>query len=321
MKPALTLLVVVSLSGLSSSQDLKLREEAIRLLERANAVSSSPKLPNLERVDTFRAFGAAGVQEGSFSRVVIQGTGRREEYTFGDYHLVNVWTQKQVAVAGTPRILPAELVNVLRVTPIWLVRFDGEDVIHGITERPIGGHAARCIAFDTIKGQHTDNNELCVDATSGVLVLERLGGELIENSDFFPFAGALIPGKINYTQGGVQRIEIMQTMTALTATDANVLAPPPDSRLHKVCTTYRRPFGESMPQPQPGAGGGSADIVLRGMVGVDGQVYDPTVQSSERADLNAEALALVKQWTFIPAMCDGHPDAHEADITLHFQGR
>jgi hypothetical protein len=51
-------------------------------------------------VDTFRAFGDSGVKEGSFSRVVIQGIGRREESTFGDYRLVNVWTQKQVAAAG-----------------------------------------------------------------------------------------------------------------------------------------------------------------------------------------------------------------------------
>lgn len=321
MKLTFALLIVLSLSGSSAAQDLKLREEAVRLLERANAISSSPKLPNLERVDIFRAFDEAGVQEGSFSRVVIQGTGRREEYSFGDYHLVNVWTQKQVAVAGTPHMLPAELRTVLHLTPIWLVRFDGEDVIHTITERLMGGHAARCIAFDTIRGQHADNNEICVDATSGALVLEKLGGELIGYSDFFSFAGASMPGKITYSRGGVQKMEITQTMTELAASDANVLAPPVNAQVHKLCTTYRRPFGVSMPQPQPGTGGGTADIVVRAMVGVDGKVYEATVQSSEREDLNAEALGLAKQWTFVPSMCDGHPNTHEADVTLHFQGR
>jgi TonB family protein len=321
MKPALVLLILLSVSCISVSQDLKLREEAVRLLERANAVSTSGKLPNLERVDTFRAFSDAGVKEGSFSRVVIQGTGRREDYIFGDYHLVNVWTQKQVAVAGSPRMLPAELTNVLRITPLLLVRFDGEDVIHAISERSVNGRAARCIAFDTVRGQHADNNELCMDATSGALVWEKLGGELIEYSDFFPFAGALMPGKIQYSRGGVQKIEITQTITELTVTDANVLAPPMDAHMHKICTTYRRPFGVSMPQPRAGSGGGDSDIVVRAMVGVDGKVYEAAVQSSEREDLNAEALALAKQWTFIPSMCDGHLDAHEADITLHFQGR
>jgi Gram-negative bacterial TonB protein C-terminal len=321
MKPALALLLVLSIAGISASQDLKVREEAIRLMERANAVSSSPKLPNLERVDTFRVFGDAGAQEGSFSRVVIQGTGRREEFSFGDYHLVNVWTQKQVAVTGSPHILPAELMTVLRITPISHGRFDEEDVIHAITERPLGGRAARCIAFDTIRGQHTENNEICVDAANGTLLLEKLGERLVQYSEFFSFAGVLMPGKITYSQSGVQRMEIAQTMTELTAADANVLAPPMNAQMHKLCTTYRRPFGVSMPQPPGGSGGGNADVVIRAMVGVDGKVFEATVQSSEREDLKAEALALAKQWTFTPSMCDGHPDAHEADVTLHFQGR
>jgi len=185
----------------------------------------------------------------------------------------------------------------------------------------VNGQAARCIEFDTVKGQHTDNNELCVDAHSGTLLLERLAGELVENSDFFPFAGASMPGKITYSRGGVQKIEITQSMTVLTDSEANVLAPPPGSNMHRICTTFRRAFGVAMPQPKPGTGGRNDDIVVRAMVGYDGRVYDLTVQSSEREDLNPEALNIAKQWTFTPSMCEGHPDAHEVDITLHFQGR
>src|SRR5260370_4544840 len=133
MRSSLVLVAVLSAAVRCFAQDLKVREEAVCLLERANAVSSSPHLPNLERADTFRVFGDSGIKEGSFTRLVIQGVGRREEYSFGDYNLVNVWTQKQVAVAGTPRILPPEVVNVLRITPIYLLRFDSQDVIHTIT--------------------------------------------------------------------------------------------------------------------------------------------------------------------------------------------
>ena len=325
MKPRIQLLAsflaAVSFSTLCLCQDAKVREEAVRLLEKANAVSSSPHLPNLERVDKFRVFDDDGIKEGSFIRQVIQGIGRREEYLLGDYHLVNVWTQKQVAVAGTPRILPPDLVNVLRITPIDLLRFDGEDVIRTIADRAVNDRAAHCIQFDTIRGGHTDSNEVCVDVATGTLLLEKIGAELIENSDFFGFAGALMPGKITYSSGGLQRIDITQTMTALSGADANVLAAPPNSSMHKICTTFRRPFGVSMPQPEPGSGGGNADVVIRGTVGMDGKVYDATVQSSERPDLNAEALDLAKRWSFNPAMCDGRPDAHEVDFTLEFQGR
>jgi TonB family protein len=322
MRPALALLIilfVVTHSG--SAQDVKVRERAEHLLERANAASSSPKLPNLERVDTFRVFEEGAVKEGSFSRVVVQGTGRRDEYAFGDYHLLNVWTNDKVAVTGSGgHLMPPELVNVLRITPIWRVSFDGEDVIRSVTDRPVNGAQAHCIAFDTVRGQRTDSGEICVDANSGVIVVEKVMGEEVENSEFFPFAGALMPGKITHSAGGV-RTEITQTMTPLTDAGPNVLAAPENAQMHGLCTTYRRPFGVSMPQPKAGNGAQMDDIVVRGFVGVDGRLFEPAVQSSERPELNAEALTIAQQWSFTPAMCNGKPDVHEAEITLHFQGR
>jgi hypothetical protein len=321
LKQSVALLLVFLPLTLSYSQDLKVREEAVRLLERANAVSSSPKLPDLERLDSFRAFSDEGAKDGSFSRVVIQGIGRREEYRFGEFDLLNVWTQKQVAVAGTPHVMPAELINVLRITPIYLLRFDGQDVIRHVSPSEVHGRAAQCIDFDTIHGERTENNEICVDAENGTLLLEKVNGETVENSDFFSFADALFPGKIVYSSGSVPRVEITQTMTALSGNDANLLAPPPNSSMHRICTTYRRPFGLSMPQPKPGNGGGNSDIFIRGMAGVDGRLYDAIIQGSDRPDLNAEAIQIANQWTFTPAMCDGHPDAHEVDFILQFQGR
>jgi hypothetical protein len=45
MKPALMLTGLVLLSFLGFSQDIQVREEAVRLLEQANAVGSAPNLP------------------------------------------------------------------------------------------------------------------------------------------------------------------------------------------------------------------------------------------------------------------------------------
>jgi len=322
MKSALaSLLFVLVVSSSGFSQDIKVREEAVRLLEKASLVSSPAKLPNLERVDTFRAFGEAGVKEGSFSRTVIQRVGKREEYVLGDYHLLNVWTQKQVAATGTPHVMPGELVNLLRLTPIRLVRFDGEDVIHSIDEREVAGHKERCIEFDTIKGQQTQNNEICVDASTGVLLQQKIGPEWIENSNFFEFAGALIPGKIHYSVGGVRKMEISQSMKALAEGEANVLSAPLGAEIQNRCTTFRRPFGISMPQPKAGNGGTDVDIIVRATVLTNGRVYEATILNSERPDLDDEALALVKQWTFTPAMCDGNPRQTEVSGDVHFSGR
>jgi TonB family protein len=232
-----------------------------------------------------------------------------------------VFTRGERAVAGTVPVVPPTMMTLLRITPIDRVRFDHEDVIHGITNREVGGHPARCIQFDTIGGNRTDSNEICVDSANGTLVSENLRGTLVENSDFFPFAGALMPGKIRYSEAGVLKMEITQTMTELTDATPNVLAAPPNAQIRKMCTTFRRPFGISMPQPKPGNGGGEAEVVVRGVIGVDGRVRDTIIQSSERPDLNAEALSLIQQWVFTPGLCNGIPNTTEASFTLHFEGR
>jgi hypothetical protein len=126
MKPALALILLLISPAASSAQDAELRNRAVTLLERAHAVSLAPNLPNLERVDTFRVFDpSATVREGSFSRVVIQGVGRREETTFGDYHVVNIWTGRTLVTTEEKKELaPAEVDTVMHLTPIYLVRFD-----------------------------------------------------------------------------------------------------------------------------------------------------------------------------------------------------
>ena len=199
--------------------------------------------------------------------------------------------------------------------------FDGEDVIHSIVEREMSGHKAKCVEFDTIKGQQTQNNELCVDAQTGVLLEEKLGVELIENDEFFPFAGALMPGRITHSSAGANKLEITQSISALKDSEANVLAAPAGAELHTICGSFRRPFGVTMPQPKPGNGGTDSDIMVRASIGVDGKVYETTIQSSERPDLNEEAVAVAKQWHFTPALCDGKPLQKTVEFSLHFQGR
>jgi len=322
MKQVLALFALVVTSVLSFSQDIHVREEAVRLLEKGNGISTPMKLPNLERIDTFQVFGSnSGVKEGTFTRVVIQGTGRRDEATFGDYHVINVFTDKGLSTVRTRELAPPEIDTLMRLTPIYHVSFDHEDVIHSIVNRDVNGRPARCIEFDTVAGQKSGANEICVDAENGAIVLEKLWDELIENREFFSFAGALVPGRIDYSFVGAAKMEIRQTMAPLTDATPNVLAAPPNAEMRQFCKTYRRAFGESMPQPKPGNGGTDVEVVVRGMILGDGRVHDAVVQSSERPDLNAEALNLIRQWVFTPAQCNGQPSESEASFTLHFQGR
>lgn len=323
MKSALKILPLIFFTAIpASAQDPELRREAIQLLERANGVSLSPKLPDLERVDTFRVFdSSSGPQEGTFTRVVVQGTGRREESRFGEYHSLNIWAGGHLATVRTSELPPPEINIIMRLTPIYLLRFADDDVIQSIVDKTAGGKNIRCIEFDTIRGQKIENNELCVDSSTGTLVLEKVGHELIENSEFFSFAGELVPAKIAYSFDGVRKLEISQTMTELTDTTENVLVAPPEAKIRNFCKTYRRAIGTSMPQPKAGKGGRNIDVAIRGIISTDGRVHEAVVQSTEYADLGAEALALVQQWVFTPAVCDGNPNTQEATFIVHFHGR
>jgi TonB family protein len=322
MKKALLFLLLSLTPVISHAQDAELRTLAIALLERAHAVSVAPNLPNLERIDTFQVFNpSAGAREGSFSRVVVQGLGRREETTFGDYRLVQIWSRETLSTTRTPQLVPPEVDRVMWLTPIRLVTFDDSDVIRTITDHDIHNRLAHCISFDTIVGEQHEQNELCVDAENGTLISEVLGDDLIENSEFFPFAGILLPGKISYLVLGSLRLVITQTVTTLDDSAGNVLAAPPDAKVLHLCTTFRRPIGQSMPQPASGSRGPDSDVVVRGVIERDGRVSNTLVQSSERPDLNSEALGLVGQWTFLPAMCNGNPNPTEASFVVHFRGR
>src|SRR6266478_5865042 len=79
--------------------------------------------------------------------------------------------------------------------------------------------------------------------------------------------------------------------------------------------------GISMPQPAEGHGGRDVDVVIRGIISADGRVHEAVVQSAENPDLGNEALALVRQWTFTPARCDGEPNDQKAEFLVHFHGR
>ncbi|MGA7382992.1 MAG: TonB family protein [Terriglobales bacterium] len=144
----------------------------------------------------------------------------------------------------------------------------------------------------------------------------------IEYGDFFPFAGALIPARIDYSSTAASSMDIEQSMTVLTDATPNVLAAPPNARTYtRGCKVFRRAFGQAMPQPKPGNGGTEADVVVRGMIYPDGKIHDAVIQSSERPELNAEALDIIHQWTFTPALCDEQPAISEASFALRFQGR
>jgi len=224
----------------------------------------------------------------SGTSVTIGPRSYRDEYEYGDFHLLVVVNGDMIADVGNRAVAPLEVRKLTTLNPIHQVSFDSSDVIRDIQEVSVAGRAAECIDFETIVGEKRDSNQICVDRQLGTLVRVRTGGETITNSDFFRLHGANYPARISYENGEI-RLDLEQTMTHFDGTpDPNLLVAPPDAKVMHVCLAYVRPYGQNLPQPKPGTGTQNVDVMLHGTIGPDGKIHDAMINRSGRDDLNNE---------------------------------
>ncbi|MFZ0318846.1 MAG: TonB family protein [Candidatus Sulfotelmatobacter sp.] len=314
--------VLLAVGVQCAAQDVHLRQEAETLLERADSLSTPHQFHSYDQTIIFRSFSAAGSQQGRFTSVVHGPRSYRDEYDFGDYRILVVVNGNMVADLGDRARAPVQVRRMTRLNSPYTARFDKSDVVRSIEDRQVNGRPARCVEFDTIVGEKTSANELCIDKQYGVVARVHANDETITNADFFPYRGTYLPASIVYEQNDL-RMELQQTKTETEGPfDSDLLTPPPDSTIvGHVCTVYRRPFGRFMPQPKPGQGSANIDVMVHGTVRTDGSVRDASIDVSERENLNSEAIQVFSAWRFTPATCDGTTVEIPAEITLHFQNR
>ena len=305
-------------------EDVKLREEAVHLLERANQVSLPGTVPNYQQVVTFRVYYPDGTsKEGTYTKIAAGAAGYREERTFGDYHDTIVRSGDKMSGTATWNP-PPELLELRHQLPVHLGRFDHEDVIRSVEDTNIDGFSAKCIRFDTRFGDKLQQNLICVDALRGPILRWQVGDEVIENTGYFQVGSLWEPAHISRTVNGALRMQIEQKIIVATGVaDASILTPP-SGHWDKLiqCQPYRRPIVISAPQPPPGNNGSeNVDVVVSGFVMPDGKTRKLQIQTSPRPDLNDEALSTVAKWTFQPMMCNDRPSTQFADFVVHFQGR
>lgn len=322
--PVAFLVCTILLTTCAFAEDAQLRAAAISMVERSLQVSQpkfSAPTPN-EMVVTFQAMGADGtMRTGTYSRLFAAPGRVREEFTFGDFHLVRISLSDKVFFIGPVRVLPPEAREMLTLVPMQLWHLDHEDVIKNIVQSSKAGQAATCAEFDTIRGVEKNANELCFDATTGAQVYNRTGNVELVNSEFFDFSGGKLPGHIQQYRNGKLVMDITATRKVITEpVSEDMFTPPPAATIGIRCQTFQRAFGISMPQP-PGNGGAITTVLVHAEIGIDGRVHNPVVESSDRPDLNDEALKVVQAWTFTPAMCNGNPNPQGANLVVRFQGR
>jgi hypothetical protein len=309
----------------AGAQDLKLRMQAIHLLEMANAVSLTGGLRDYKQVVSFTAYDqvTGEAKSGTFTRLSAGAEGHRDEITFGNYHSILVLSGDRISSTQNGN-QPPEARELLRQIPIRLGRFDHEDVIQSIDDMSVLGRPAKCINFQTQFGDVVQNNQICVDADRQALLRWRVGDELVENTQFFQIANLWEPGHIQVFEKGALRLEIEQSMTPTKApVDANAFVPPSGAWNKRFpCVDARRPVAVFTPMPPPGrAGTGIVDVVVFGWIWNDGTVRPVDIDSSPRPDLNAEALKLVSTWRFLPLLCNDRVAITPRKFVVHFQDR
>jgi len=323
MRPLLRALAFLSVLLLACSfhitaQDMPVRVEAIRLMERATSVSRPAHvLPNHKEEITFRAYGLDGTtRDGTFTGIYASDS-ERFETVFGNYHAVSLHLPDRI-LQNEYQPPPPETLELENLTPLRLGRFDKSDTIHSITPATLFGRPAKCIHFETVNGRTHQSNEICVDAELGTLIRWNVGEDLIENTDYSSFEGILLPAHIRHYINGKLRMEIEQKFSVIDGPiDWGPLTPEnPDT--FPACQHYRRPLVQSAPQPASAGAGPWYDVQVHGVIGEDGHVYQAAVLPVGRADLEKQAVQIVSGWIFSPGVCDGKPIVVNADLVVHF---
>jgi hypothetical protein len=306
--------------GAGPPEDPTLRAEAVRLLERANRLSTPAVWPPNELTLRYRVGKPApgDPYEGDyFSSVGGRGL-RHQEWHYGAYRYTQIRNGTRLALSDSGVPQPG-ILNVLnQIAPIYLVHFDGQDIIRSIAG-PVEG--TRCIEFDSVTGDHEQANEICVDGGNGWLLSIRTGDTLTTTSNFFPFEDSFLPGHIERWVGGQMVMTVEETDVLKNDYPADYFTVP-ESSTGFICQEIRMPFAVNTPQPAPGTSSIDViDVQLQGFITGSGRVVDLKPVELAHPELNAEAIKLVSTWTYAPATCGGNVVGFGQMFTVHFKGR
>ncbi|MGA2273329.1 MAG: energy transducer TonB [Bryobacteraceae bacterium] len=304
------------------AEDPVVRAEAVRLMERADMLTT-PVWPANEEFFNFRVLEPAPgeASEGAIKIGVKTPVNKRWEFTYGTYKFISVQNGSEFATYRSESAEPAALTSVRRLIPVFRGQFEPADMIRHIEDATVDGRSARCIGFDTLKGDEQQSGQVCVDAQSGFLLSVRQGDETIRQSAYFQFNNASLPGHIERWVGNEKLIEIDAKVVVRTEYPPEYFDYPPDAKIANSCRSFHRAFADRVPQPEPRTQSNEAITVrLHGRVGKDGKTNSLQVLDAARPDLAEEALRIVSGWTYHPAMCEYQPATQEMDFEVRFKG-
>jgi len=304
-------------------EDPLLHAEAVRLLERA-VMLSTPVWPANEEFVNFRVLnsGPGESSVGSMKISVRTPMNKRWEFTYGNYKFIRVQDGSDLATYRSESTEPAALTSVRKLLPAFHGSFEPADLIRSIADTSMEGQPARCIDFDTLKGDQQQSGQICVDAHSGFLLSVRLGDETIRQSTYFRFNNAWLPGHIERWVGNEKLLDIDCNVVVRTDYPPEYFDYPAEAKIDNSCSSeFHRAFADNTPQPVPKTLSNEAITVrVHGRVGKDGKPVALKALDTARPDLAQEAVRVVSKWTFHPAMCVYQPATQEMDFDVTFKG-
>jgi hypothetical protein len=304
------------------AEDPEVRAEAVRLTERA-VMLTTPVWPANEEFFNFRVPQPAPgeASEGTIRIGVRTPVNKRWEFTYGAYKFISIQNGSEHATYRSDSAEPAALTSVRKLIPAFRGQFEPADMVRRIGDSTVDGLPARCIDFDTLKGDQQQSGQVCVDALSGFLVSVRQGDETIRQSAYFRFNNASLPGHIERWVGNQKLIEIDSKVVVRTEYPPDYFDYPLDATISNSCRSFHRAFADYT--PQPAAKSQSIDVItvrVHGRVGKDGKPAALKVLDAVRPNLAEEALRIVSGWTYHPATCEYEPATQEMDFAVTFKG-
>jgi hypothetical protein len=303
-------------------EDPLLHAEAVRLMERA-VMLTTPVWPANEEFANFRVLHPAPGEstEGSM-KIGVRTTGnKRWEFTYGNYKFIRVQDGSEMATYRSESTEPAELTLVRNLMPAFRGSFEPADLIRAIVDTTVEGQPARCIDFDTLKGDQQQSGQVCVDAQRGFLLSVRQGDETIRQSAYFRFNDAWLPGHLERWVADEKLLEIDSKVVVRTDYPPEYFDYPAEAKITNSCGEFHRAFADNNPQPAPKTLSNEAITVrVHGRVSKDGKPAALKALDTARPDLAEEAVRVVSKWTFHPAMCVYEPAMQEMDFEVTFKG-
>lgn len=284
---------------------------------------STPVWPANQEDFSFRVLDPSLGQTGDGAlKIAVASPGiKRWEFSYGSYKYVRVQNGREFATVRTSPSEPAALTSVRKLLPVFLGRFEPADVIRGLEDAVVDGRPARCITFETLKGDHQQPGRVCVDSAQGWLLEVTQGDETIRQSEFYRFNNGYLPGHIERWTGGRKILEIDSKVVVREQFPEDYFAYPEGASIQHACTEFHRAFADyTIQPPQKGLSNDWIEVRVHGFVGKDGRPYGLKALDTGLPDLAEEAVRLVSSWTFHPATCDYDPATMETDFTVRFKG-